>query len=149
MKINQRIKNQRQAIGMSIEDMALMAKLSINQCIDVEEYEDEFVSTLKLIEATRLCDAIKLDIADVLELDNSHPPVAVRKSALVRDSRLKLGVSVSDLAEHIGFDESVVSEMEENDNYFDGWPAELVIEVAVFLNIPPLALIYPSKKAGS
>jgi len=141
MKINQRIKTRRQELGMSIEDMALSAKLSIAQCIDVEAYEDEFVSTLTLMEAKRLCEAIKLDIADVLGLDKRHDFVISGKSNFIHDNRVRLGISVGDFADHIGFDECVVSEMEGDDSYLDQWPVELIVKVANLLKMPPLALI--------
>lgn len=141
MKINQKIKSRRQELGMSVEDMARFARLSIAQCIDVEAYEDEFVSTLMLTEAKRLCGAIKLDIAEVLGLDKACGPVTFRKSTLIRDSRMRLGISPSVFADHIGFDECVVSEMEGDDAYFDKWPVELIIKVAEYLKMPPSILV--------
>ena len=141
MKINEKIRSQREMLGMSIEEVARSAGLSVPQCIDVEKYEDEFVSTLMLVEAKRLCDSLKLDIADIVGLGRSSSTTVTQRSVLIRERRSELRISAKDLADFIGFDECVVGEMEANEGYLDEWPVELIVKVADFLKVPPLELM--------
>lgn len=141
MKINEQIKNQRKFTGMSIEDLARKSGISVSQCIDVEMYEDEFSSTLTSRDALNLCQALNLNIADLLGLEKK-PTESAEKTILIRGSLATIGISDESLADYLGFDKCIVDEMKVNEHFFGGWPLDLIIKTADYLKINPLNLIY-------
>jgi len=62
-------------------------------------------------------------------------------------ARLKMNLSVNSFADLIGFESSIADRIEEEADFIDDLPIEVVTNIATVLNIPPVLLLVPSANA--
>lgn len=140
------LKRRRGELGLSDVDVAEACGLTIEQYGDVEQHTDEFQTALTVLEARRLCAALKLRLPDVLGLP-SIEPLKLKRSEAIRMARLKMNLSVNSFADLIGFESSIADRIEEEADFIDDLPIEVVTNIATVLNIPPVLLLVPSANA--
>lgn len=141
MKINEVIRAKRHALSMSDEQVARAARISIDQYGDVEQYPDEFVTSLTLSEARNICLMLGIEILQLVGLDSAHAGIICDRANLIKSKRDIKKISVSDFASKLGFENSIVHKMESDRDFLENWPLDLVLKVASVLDIDPKYLI--------
>lgn len=105
---------QRTSLGLAEAEVAGRAVLSLDECRDVEQHEDEAVQVLHLRNLRLLCSLLALDPLDLFGVpcafcasSDAGAPGGGRHE-VVRSLRVALGLSQEDLAERIGFEAGVM-----------------------------------------
>jgi transcriptional regulator with XRE-family HTH domain len=140
-KINNAIKAQREKLGLTDIDVAKSAGLSIHEYADIEQYEDELKTVTHLCQVRRLCAVLEIDLYDLFNLDVVLSNEGIPVPKLVREKRKLLDISKAELAEKIGFEELVIDQIENQDDFFEDWSFELIKEFALAIDEPVEALI--------
>ncbi|HSN11214.1 MAG TPA: helix-turn-helix domain-containing protein [Propionibacteriaceae bacterium] len=144
MNANDRIRETREAHGLSEAEVARRAGLSTAEYRDIEAYPDEPFRVVQLGKLRSLCAVLGVD---PLELFGRPPgteaPRSEARNELVRARRTALGLSQEQVADRIGFELSAIVDMENDAAFLDRWPMELVIEMAEILDLPPRVLVEP------
>ena len=142
MNANDRIRESREALGLSEGEAARRAGLSTAEYRDVEAYADEAFRVVHLGRLRALCKALGLDPLGLFgRPTGTDEPRRGTRSEVVRSRRTALGLTQEQLADRIGFELSAIVDMEQDADFLDGWPVELVLELAEILGVPPRALI--------
>ncbi len=159
MGVNEKIRLRREELGLTEAEVARHAGLSRSEYYDVEAYADEAFSVVELGNLRALCEALQMDPLALFDLGNSAGVVGdeapgmkpLERNDLVRARRGALGMSEEQLADRIGFEVVAVNEMERNPAFLDGWPMQLIVELAAILGVPPRLLVnaQPSTRSTS
>src|SRR6266542_1821569 len=113
MKAGDRIRSRRVELGLRDVDVAERVGLSIYEYGDLEQHADEFATAIALKDAQRLCGMLGLSLLDVLEIPGTAVSSSVSPQQLIRDAREREGLTVAELADHIGFTDETVQSIEE------------------------------------
>lgn len=147
MKPNEIIRDRRQSLGITLNDVAQQAGLTIAAYRDIESYEDEAYTQAPLRSLRAICQALKIDLLALFNLDSSasvpHSGLCLR-SKLIAEHRERLGLSQSELGDLIGFESYVVAQFENDPDYLEGWPLELIVDLSARLKMPVGALLGPN-----
>ena len=148
--IHTTLKNKRIEKGFSEAECAADTGLSIHAYDDVESYEDEFICALSLEQARRISAKLELNLEELLReylkssgresIATNEFPVLPRHS-LVRQARLSTGLSVSELADKIGYADITIHNMENASDYFEDLSIDVLLEIAELLGLDPARLI--------
>lgn len=141
MKTNDLIRAKRQTLGMSDEEVARAAGISVDQYGDVEQYPDEFASSLTLSEARNVCAILGIEIIHLAGLDSVHSKKICNRAHLIKSKRELKKMSAINFSSKLGFDISTVQIMESDKDFLEAWPLDLVLQVASVLEIDPKYLI--------
>jgi transcriptional regulator with XRE-family HTH domain len=139
MTIATQIRAQRLSLGKSDIEIAKRTGLNIHEYGDVEQHADEFTTALPLHAARKLCSVLELDMLHLIGSGMSgeaHRKTETFRGALIRERRMALGLSVNDMAEHIGFSDDTVNSIETTPKFLDSLPIRVVLEVADLLSLP-------------
>jgi transcriptional regulator with XRE-family HTH domain len=145
-----KIKERRVEKGFSEIECAADAGLSIHEYDDVESYEDEFIRVLSLGKARRIATKLELSLEELLGdyLGHSDRKSAVADSvpagprhSLVRRARLANGLSVSELADKIGYEDVAIDNLENSSDYFEVLCIDVLLDIAEVLGLDPACLI--------
>jgi transcriptional regulator with XRE-family HTH domain len=144
MKINEKIVQRREEMGLSEKEVADKTGLGIYHYGDVEAYEHEVMQSLDLYEFKLVCQVLDLEPLDLLEgskekLDeilDSEP-----RNVLINRKRIELGLSEEELGERVGFYGDAIHEMERDAEYLESWCLEDIIVLANVLDIPKRVLL--------
>ena len=138
MTIASQIRARRLFLCKTDTEIATLAGLSIYEYGDVEQHADEFVTALPLHAARKLCSILELDLLHVVDCGmagDAHQKIETFRGAFVREKRLALGLSVNNVAEHIGFSDETVNSIETTPAFLDSLPIQVVLEVADLLSL--------------
>lgn len=146
MKINEKIQRQRKKLGLSLEEIAHHVNISVNALYDIESYPDEFITTITLNDAKKICDFLRLDILDLLEM--KYPSCSdknvellwknkLKRNELIKTKRISLGISKEKLGDKLGFYTESIDRLESDDNYLDSWPIDNIVALAKEIKVPP------------
>jgi transcriptional regulator with XRE-family HTH domain len=149
MKPHDRIRVARDRLGLSVNDVALKAGVEIPAYRDVEIYEDEAFSVVPLGDLRSICRVLELDLLAMFEVadlaDGSNglagDLVHLRRNELIQRRRTELGLTREQLGDLIGFETIAVEQMEQEPDFIEQWPLELIETLAAALSVSPRVLI--------
>ena len=144
MNPSEHIRKRRVVLGLADTEVAKRAGLSIYEYADIEQHADELATALSLKDARHLCEILGLDLLLVLGVPTEDVEKMVhlqKRNELIKCKRLELDFTVRDLAEHIGFDEQTVVNLESNPEHIDTLPAEIAMQIADQLKLPASFLL--------
>lgn len=138
------IKQQREQLGITESELARRIGVSEGEYRDLESYDDELVMVLPLKNARLLAGALGFDLATLLVAGSQRGgsnATAGPRNVVLADARNSLGVSMSKMADDIGFEEVFVQNIEESDYALECFPYEVVKIVAKYLKLDPIDLL--------
>jgi len=147
MKINQKIKQRREELGISIDEITDQTGLDEEDFEDIETYADELITSTDLSEVRHLCEILNFKLLELFDLPPNFPleneedaktwlNCTLPRHQLIEQRREELGLSQKQLAEQVGFYTVAVREMEKNPDFLESWSMEHIIELAETLKVP-------------
>ena len=150
IRANEIVRRAREGLGLSEEQAAARAGLTIHEYGDVELHADEFYSALSLAAVRRICSALNIDLPELLAAEQLLTSRAaggasarggVPRHQLIRDYRIARSASIGDVASAIGFQESAVELGESREDYLESLPIRVLIDWARFLGVDARAML--------
>ena len=130
------IRTARLAKGMSDTEAANRIGVEISAYGDLEQHRDELLTTLPLRLVRRLCTELDIKASDLLNLDATQGEVLnLSRNYIISTQMTKYSMSVSRLADRLGFDESIISSMIKDADFLEEWPVDLIVNLSVELKI--------------
>jgi transcriptional regulator with XRE-family HTH domain len=145
LPVHKLIQQRRQQLGIGEGEIARRIGVSHMEYYDVEAYEDELTMVLPLKNARALAAILGFDLATLFGLDAPAPSQSANnkpRHVILVEARNRLGVSVKEVADGIGFDEIFVENIENNSEDLDACPYEVLRSVAQYLKLDPCDLLY-------
>lgn len=141
---NQKIRKRRTELRLSDIVVAEKCGLSIHEYSDVEQHADEIMTAVPLKKVKQICDILSINLLDLLEIqceyclgkesyDSEH---SLPLNRLISVTRTSMGISKDELADRLGFFIDAVDEMEEDENYLENWPIDIITNLSNELNLP-------------
>lgn len=156
MNINEKLRQRRLELGLTPEQVAKAAGITLAAYEDIEDYSNEIFELVPLAQIKRILSFLGLDLLEVFEI---RCPFCVDNKKFVdefqrpRNELLKLarevhGLSRPDLARRTGFTQFEI-ETETDANRLEQWRLEMIEELSKTLDIPiQLLLSVKCKKCG-
>lgn len=156
MKINEKIKERREHLGLSDTDIVERTNISIYEFGDIEAYPDELITVTYLKEVKELCVILKFDVFELFgisshyplksEKETNHINYTLPRQKLIKKKREELKLSQEELGDNIGFNIIAIEEMEKDEEFLEKWTMELIIKLAKELKLPLNSLIIWNSK---
>jgi transcriptional regulator with XRE-family HTH domain len=152
MPPNEIIRTRRELMGITKEEVASYASISLMEYYDIEGYGDEAYTVVPLGVMRSICKRLNLDLLSLFGIEdanhaNDEMDISLFKlprNELILHSRTKLGLSQDDLGDRIGFETVAVEDMERDPDFLERWSIELIQNLANALEIPVYLLLRPS-----
>jgi transcriptional regulator with XRE-family HTH domain len=149
MKPNQQIRNQREQLRLTEADVAAKAGLTRSAYRDIEWYEDEAYTATPLRALRAIGEILELDLLSLFGIhcalcsgDRSVTEMfRVPRNTLIAERRAALGLTREQLGDDLGFETIAVEELEQDPDYVDRWPIELIQQLATQLRLPMTPLL--------
>lgn len=136
------IAQRREQLGIGIAEIARRIGVSVSEYRDVELYEDELTMVLALNNARSLAAILGFEIGTLLGAGSLAESASNKPRHIVlAEARAKLGVSTNEMAEAIGFDETFVHRVENDDRALETYPYDVLRIVADYLSLDPRSLL--------
>ena len=139
------IRQRREQLGISVSELARRIGLKEESMYwDVGFHEDELTGVLPLRNARALAKVLELDLRALLGVDprNRSGAIAGKPRHLVlTEARDRIGVSVSQMANDIAFEDWFVQLIEGDSQAIEKWPYEVLTIVAAYLKLDPADLV--------
>ncbi|MGV7222678.1 MAG: hypothetical protein ACQ9MH_14265 [Nitrospinales bacterium] len=155
MAINENIKSRRKELGLDPLEIAKQMDFTDCSYYDIEDYEDEIYSSIDLKEVKVLCSILKLDLIELLKLDQrlckkigsdkSKEICKFSRTELMKNARKKLGLSTSQFGGNVNLSESKVIKLEKESGNFEGLAIFQLDACADGIDVPIEWLLYDSK----
>jgi transcriptional regulator with XRE-family HTH domain len=142
-----RIREQRERLGLDLDEAARRAGLSWNEYHDLEAYDDEFAEVLSLREAKRVAAVLCLSVPAIIGSGSAAGPSTDQRlsqaprSEFIRERRSLLGLSEEELGDRVGFHSKAIQDVESTPDGIESYPIFFVETLANALGIPWVALI--------
>jgi transcriptional regulator with XRE-family HTH domain len=136
MTPNEIISTRRKQLGADEAEIASRAGMSIYQYSDLEQYADEFTTTIDLASARRVCAALSLTLTQVLGLDCQGATESAGRALAAREARRGMGLSLEQLADELGREKWVLEKIEADDSAWEEQPLEFLVELLTRLKLP-------------
>jgi transcriptional regulator with XRE-family HTH domain len=139
-------------IEMNISEFELSEKtgLTLGWIYDLEKYNDEYSSNLQIGVLKKLCHILKLNFAAVVseycgpiqtEFSSSNYLACTPKD-IVRLRRTELNLTIAEISEAVGFEESSLEKIENDDEAIFLMNLDFLRDFVKVLKIPPLLLLF-------
>lgn len=144
MTINEIIKNRRIELGLAESEITSFVGLMRSEYSDIELHEDEIFTVIKLCNVKKLCEFLGLDLFALLNLKCSFceegmpfaEEFSLPRNELIATRRRKMGISIDELAERIGFNEVEIENLEKNPDHLEAWPIDFIKDLASAIDVP-------------
>jgi DNA-binding XRE family transcriptional regulator len=144
MDVNEKIKRRRKELGLSDTEVANKVGLSIHEYGDVEQHADEIFAVVELLRVKEICQMLKFDFFELFDMNcsfcregNQHlESYSLPRNDLIRKRRIEMGLSVEELGDRIGFEETAVKDMEKDTDYLETWPINYVKDLSAITSVP-------------
>lgn len=146
-KINEKIKQRRTELGLSDTEVANRLGLTVSTYFDIEHKKNEIYLYPELLHVKRLCKMLGFDLLELMGLEcefckGANPEkFSFPTSDLIARRRRERGISVEELGELVGFDESEIEELEANPERIETWPIDFIKDLADVLDLPLQTLL--------
>lgn len=149
MEMNQRIKHQRERLGLTKLKVADASRLSIHQYDDIEAYADELIESVPLYFVKKLCAALELNLIDLVTegcafcVDPASYGDAYNawRSTLVKRCRDDLSLTQEQLGEKVGFASAEIDLIESYPAHLESWGLSNIETLADALRVPEQVLL--------
>src|ERR1700676_366490 len=135
MRAHEVIQKAREQAGMSDTEAAARSGLSIYEYGDVEAHDDEFTTAIPLSAARPICRALHLNLEELLALEplagadlrSAFPAdlAGLSRNVVLRKKRESLGLSVTEMADAIGFEDTAIERAEADNDYLETLPVQV------------------------
>lgn len=115
---NDVIRDARERLDITAEDVAASAGLTIHEYEDLEDYSDEAVDVVCIAKLKKICSKLSLDICDIYGLERTSE---VLPRNIVETQMEQHGISVEMLAEKVGIDEQEVRRVRNDAQELGAW----------------------------
>lgn len=144
MNVNEKIKKNREAAGLTVAEAAKLIPLSWNEYFDVELHPDEIFSAVALSKLKKICEIFKVDFLDLFDLKCSFceenkeflADYSLPRNELIRKRRMEMGISQEELGDRVGFYGVEVQNLENTPDHIETWVLENIKELATAINVP-------------
>jgi transcriptional regulator with XRE-family HTH domain len=144
-RANEVIRRARERLGLTEQEAAARAGLSVDEYGDLEQHADEVVSAVSLATARRVCKTLNIALTELLAAESLlaaakttagvQSPTARPRHKLVQQQRITKGASISDVANAIGFEDAAVKQGESTDDYLESLPIRVLIDWARYVDL--------------
>lgn len=142
MHIGQKLRQSRLALGLTEDQVAHRSGLKgVDWYWDIEQHPDEFRTHVPLGVARKICDVLKVDFVSLVGCGPTSGTLQISRSQLVKQQREALGLTALQLGDSIGFEETVINNIEADSGALDALPIEVVITLAKKLHVAPADLV--------
>lgn len=120
------VRSRQAELGLSDDEVMRRTSLSFNELYDIQRYPDELANAVRLSKVKALFSVLRLDLAQAVgddSADSGQPPN-------IRGSREEAGLSVEELADAVGYEPSLIYEIEADPTVLDQYPLELMVDLA-------------------
>ncbi len=150
-KVNQLIRERREALGLSEAKISESCGLSIMEYHDLEAYPDEAFTVLKLGKILCVCDRLNFEIGELFgwKLDVRQSDKGMEGKDFISRVRQSRGLSVGELSDAAGVKEQGIVAAELDISALLFWPVEFVKALADALQLSPMDLIAVVRRQAS
>jgi transcriptional regulator with XRE-family HTH domain len=146
MSDRDKIKRRRMTLGLTDGQVAKAANLTVHQYADVEQHEHEFRTQLELREAKRICHVLGLSLGDLLEVPNASQEglralESLTRAEIVKTRREAVGLSIRQMSDELGFEESVLEKIESDPDFLESMPIDFVLTLSNLIKVPNQVLL--------
>ncbi|GAA4338879.1 hypothetical protein GCM10023165_17810 [Variovorax defluvii] len=130
MSPNQCIRRARTVLGLSEQETAARANLTIYELGDIEARAEEFASAIPIQNALRLCSVLDVSIHEVLGIDTSPSSEHIPLGRYVELIREMAHLAPDELNEKIGYETGFIQRVEGGSIDLLAYPVELALDIA-------------------
>lgn len=148
MQVTDLIRARRTAGGLSQAEMAARCGMTVSAYADIEQHADEVYTAVPVGAVKQLCAALGIGIDEIVKCGpfagdwrGLEQQRLTHEVATLRAQRLAAGLSIADVAEAIGFEESVVLSGEVDRAYLDSLPVDVLAAWAKAIGVGVDALL--------
>jgi transcriptional regulator with XRE-family HTH domain len=149
METNETIKERRESLGRSMDEVAAEIGLTWNEYWDVEAHADEIETAVALMHVKSLCRVLGFHFFDLfaIQCPFCHDATLVSteyslpRNQLIRQKREEKKLSISELADRLGFYDEAVEKMERDPDFLETWPMEHISNLAREIGVPVQILL--------
>lgn len=138
------IKQRREQLGIGKAEIARLIGVEFSMYVDVERYDDEITNVLPLKNARSVAKVLGFELGTLLgagSLVGRARASNKSRHTILAEARNKLGVSVSKMADDIGYEECFVHCLETDDETLEIGPYDTLKMVADYLKLDPADLL--------
>lgn len=146
MSPNQHIRRARIDLGLSEEDVATRARLTIYELGDLELHSDEFCSAIAIENALLLCSVLDLSIFEVIGMAEGHVSTLLPINEHVKYVRELANIGAGELDEELGYKNGFIKGVENCEIDLIKYPVELVVDIAKFTKSSAFEILYLLKE---
>jgi transcriptional regulator with XRE-family HTH domain len=149
-RANEVIRSARERLGLTSEQAAARAGLTVDEYGDLEHHADEVVSAVSLATARRICGLLNITLSELLIAEQLLVPGKAGGTSsgstrprhrVAHQMRVAKGASIGDVANAIGFEEAAVRQGESADEYLDALPIRVLFDWARYIGADPIEML--------
>ena len=154
--IADKIREQRQQLGLRDVDVARQSGIGIDAYWDIEHHADELsITDISVIK--KISEILGLDLIRLLEIQcefcssktSYSSDYRLPRNELIRKRRIERGLTTDKLGEEVGFYEIEIKRLENEPERIESWRLEFVQRLAETLGIPlPILLGVKCSQCG-
>jgi transcriptional regulator with XRE-family HTH domain len=146
MSIGDEIKKARKNEALTLKELSQFAGISSEYLFDIENYDDELLTNTALLTLKKLCQRLSIDPYAMLVANGLANGNGVREGAFNANAlgiaREALSISLADLADKIGFEETLLDQIDKDVKACDALPVGVCLELMGILNLSPAVLFH-------
>lgn len=146
MTWSKKIITARERLGFSQLEVSEKTGISIHEICDIEQHEKEIYTTTDIEDIKKLLSLLELDFMSFFNIDcvfcsGDDSLYEINFGDLVERKMVEKCMNSKDLAEILGFEETVIDKIKHDKSYLNKWSFELVCDCSKALGIPVQVLL--------
>jgi transcriptional regulator with XRE-family HTH domain len=130
--LNTIIRNRRIRLGLTQHDLASACGMTKHEYRDLEDYDDEVYTVVRLAEIECVCSRIGIKLVDLFALTSNGKQLPI--DIICRRMEEK-NISTKKLSDLIGIEESYIDSIKEDIVKIGGWVMDPVISLSSYLEL--------------
>lgn len=146
-KIHDYVRGKREALGISVDEMAAGCLMSKSEYLDVESYENELFDVVSLEKIRLIANAIEVDTCDLFGVKRVEMDL---EKSFVGTRILDRGISITAVSDYVGIEEVCVKDVAEDILNIGSWVLTPILSLAEVLkmDVGLLLVKYSTRKGG-
>lgn len=144
MQINEKVKAQRESLGLSKAEVARSSGMGLDNYFDIELYPDELISLVPLRSLKKLCEVLQLNPLALLSVPcafceegrDFEGGYRLPRNELIRRCRTALGLSTDALGERVNYNAVEIQLLEADEEYIENWRVNDIRDLSAVLAVP-------------